>query len=98
MFYTGTDKIFCSYTFEILKTENGRECTIMRYQEPQDYEEFHFPLEIEFQFADGTNEIQKVYVDEIEENYKFSFDKKVETISLDPDSKLLATFENSYSK
>ncbi len=96
--YTGTDNIFCSYTFEILKTENGSECKVKLFQEPQDYEEFHFPLEIEFQFADGTNEIKKVYVDEIEENYKFSFDKKVETISLDPDSKLLATFEKSYSK
>lgn len=96
--YTGTDNIFCSYTFEILKTETGSECKVKLFQEPQDYEEFHFPLEIEFQFDDGTNQIQKVYVDEIEENYKFSFDKKVETISLDPDSKLLATFEKSYSK
>ncbi|MFZ1517318.1 MAG: M1 family metallopeptidase [Ignavibacteriaceae bacterium] len=96
--YTGTENIFCSYNFEILKTEIGSECSIKLFQEPQDYEEFHFPLEIEFQFADGTNEIKKVYVNEIEENYKFSFDKKVETISLDPDSKLLATFEKSYSK
>jgi len=96
--YTGTDNIFCSYTFEILKTENGSECKVKLFQEPQDYEEFHFPLEIEFQFDDGTNEIQKVYVDEVKENFLFSFDKKVETISLDPDSKLLATFEKSYSK
>jgi aminopeptidase N len=96
--YNGTNNIFCSYTFEILKTESGSECTIQLFQEPQDYEEFHFPLDIEFQFADGTNVIQKVYVDEMEEKYKFTFDKKVETILLDPDSKLLATFEKSYSK
>lgn len=96
--YTGSDNIFCSYTLEILKTDNGSECSVNLYQEQQDYEEFHFPLDIEFQFYDGTNQIQKVYVDEIEENYKISFDKKVETILLDPDSKLLATFEKSYSK
>jgi len=96
--YNGSDNIFCSYTFEIIKNDIGSECKIKLYQEPQDYEEFHFPLEIEFQFDDETNLIQKVYVDEIEENYKFNFDKKVETISLDPDSKLLATFEKSYSK
>ena len=43
-------------------------------------------------------EIQKVYVDETIKSFSFSFDKEVEIILPDPDSKLLATFEKSYSK
>jgi len=95
--YTGTDNIFCSYTFEILKTENGSESTVRLFQEPQNYEEFHFPLEIKFDFADGSFTIQKVYVDELEEEFSFKFDQSIESINLDPDSRLLGTFEKSYS-
>ena len=96
--YTGTDNIYCDYTFENQNLDNGYSFKINLYQNQQDYEEFHFPLEIEFQFDDNTSVIKKVFVDETEEKFEFNFDKKVETISLDPDSKLLATFEKSYSK
>lgn len=96
--YTGTDNIYCDYTFENQNLDNGYSFKINLYQNSQDYEEFHFPLEIQFQFDDNTSVIKKVFVDETEENFEFNFDKKVETILLDPDSKLLATFEKSYSK
>ena len=97
-FIQAADNIFCSYTFKILKTENGSECTVKLFQEPQAYEEFHFPLEIKFDFADGSSKIQKVYVDEMEEEFTFKFDLEVELIHLDPDSRLLGTFEKSYSR
>jgi aminopeptidase N len=96
--YTGADNIFCSYTFEILKTENGSECTLKLFQEPQNYEEFHFSLEIKFDFADGSSILQKVYVDEMKEEFKFKLDREIEIIHLDPDSRLLGTFEKSYSR
>lgn len=96
--YTGTDNIYCDYTFENQNLDNGYSFKINLYQNSQDYEEFHFHLEIEFQFDDNTSVIKKVFVDETEEKFEFNFDKKVETILLDPDSKLLATFEKSYSK
>lgn len=95
--YTGTDNIFCSYTFKCLDDDRSKECVVNIYQEPQDYIDFNFPLEIEFQFADGSSIIKKVYVDKLEESFNFNFDKEVETILLDPDSKLLGTFEKSYS-
>jgi aminopeptidase N len=96
--FTGTENILCSYTFEILKTENGSECTVQLFQKPQNYEEFHFPLEIKFDFADGSSTIQKVYVDELEEEFTFKLDREIESIYLDPDSRLLGTFEKSYSR
>lgn len=96
--YTGTDNIFCSYNFENDESENGYTCTINLYQEPQHYSEFHFPLEIEFQFDDNSTEIRKVYIDSVHKNLAFNFSKKVETILPDPESKLLATFEKTYSK
>ena len=95
--YTGTDNIFCSYTFSF-NDDNKKKCVINIFQEPQAYEEFHFPLEIKFDFEDGSSEIQKVYVDETEKEFTFKFDREIQTIHLDPDYRLLGTFEKSYSR
>ncbi len=95
--YTGTDNIFCSYTFSF-NDDNKKECVINIFQEPQTYKEFHFPLEIKFDFEDGSFEIQKVYVDEMEKEFTFKFDHEIQTIHLDPDYRLLGTFEKSYSR
>jgi len=93
--YTGTNIIFCSYTFSF-NDDNKKECVLNIFQEPQDYKEFHFPLEIKFDFIDGSSAVQNVYVDDIEEEFTFKFDLEIETIHLDPDSRLLGTFEKSY--
>jgi aminopeptidase N len=95
--YSGTDNIFCSYTFTFAD-EDRKECVINIYQEPQTYEEFHFPLEIKFDFIDGSSKIQKVYIDEKEVEFTFKFDLEIQSIHLDPDSRLLGTFEKSYSR
>ena len=95
--YTGTDIIFCSYTFDFLD-EKKKGCVIDIYQEPQLYEEFHFPLEIKIDFIDGSSSIKKVYVDQLKEEFEFKFDHEIETIHFDPDSRLLGTFEKSYSR
>lgn len=94
--YNGTDNIFCSYTFDF--ENDKKQCSVNILQEPQTYYEFHFPLEIKFDFADGSFEIQKLYVDEMTEEFTFKFDREIETIHLDPDSRLLGTFEKSYSR
>ena len=95
--YTGTENIFCSYTFSF-NDDDKKECVINIFQEPQTYKEFHFPLEIKFDFEDGSFEIQKVYVDEMEKEFTFKFDSEIQTIHLDPDYRLLGTFEKSYSR
>ncbi|MDP2366302.1 MAG: M1 family metallopeptidase, partial [Ignavibacteria bacterium] len=95
--YTGTNNIFCAYNLSCLDDDSKKKCVVNIYQQPQDYEEFNFPLEIEFQFGDGTSTTKKVFVDNLEEKFEFELDKEVETITLDPDSKLLGTFEKSYS-
>ncbi len=94
--YNGTDNIFCSYTFDF--QNDKKQCYVNILQEPQTYQEFHFTLEIKFDFADGSFEIQKLYVDEMNEEFTFKFDREIETIHLDPDSRLLGTFEKSYSR
>ena len=96
--YTGSDIIFCSYTFDFPDDEKKKECVVKIYQEPQVYEEFHFPLEIKFDFIDGSSSIKKVYVDKLKEEFVFKFDHEIETIHFDPDSRLLGTFEKSYSR
>ena len=96
--YKGANNIFCSYTFACDEIENQEECAVNIFQEPQDYNEFHFPLEIEFLFDDNSSVVKKVNIDRIESKFIFYFDKKIETIRLDPDSKLLGTFEKSYSR
>jgi hypothetical protein len=68
------------------------------FQEPQAYEEFHFPVEIKFNFTDGSSKIQKVYIDKKEVEFTFKFDLEIQSIHLDPDSRLLGTFEKSYSR
>lgn len=96
--YSGSNNIFCSYTFSIENKANKTECVVNIYQVLQQYNEFNFPLEIEFQFEKGKSEIKKVFVDQIKNEFVFDFDKNIETIRLDPDSKLLGTFEKSYSR
>ena len=94
--YTGTNNIFCSYTFSFPNQGTKNECVLNIFQEPQTYEGFHFPLEIKFDFVDGSSVIQKVYVDDMEEEFRFKFDHEVETIHFDPESRLLGTFEKSF--
>ena len=96
--YTGTDNIYCSYSYSFSDDNSSNKCVINLYQEPEDYNEFHFPLEIQFQFGDGSSSVEKVYVDSIEKMFEFEFDKEVDTITLDPDSKLLGNFEKSFSR
>jgi aminopeptidase N len=96
--YKGTNNIFCSYYFSCLDKENQKGCVVNINQNPQEYTEFNFPLEIQFQFSDGSFTVEKVIIDKIKNEFVFNFDKKVETILLDPDTKLLGSFEKSYSR
>ena len=96
--YTGTNNILCSFSFSCSDGDIKKQCIVGLYQEQQDYTEFHFPIEIQFQFSDGTSRVEKVYVDSIEKTFEFEFDQKVDTIILDPDSRLLGNFKNSYSR
>ncbi len=94
--YTGTDNILCAYKLKF-NDVNKTECEINIFQEPQTYPEFHFPLDIKISFNNGTFIIEKIYIKEIETKLNFKFDNEITTIEFDPDSKLLGTFENSYS-
>jgi len=94
--YTGTDNIFCSYTISF-PAKNKKECEINIYQGPQTYKEFYFPLDLQIDFIDGSFTVEKVYIDKMETKFNFKYDREIATIHFDPDSKLLGTFEKSYS-
>ncbi|MBP9583572.1 MAG: hypothetical protein KBE38_15530, partial [Ignavibacterium sp.] len=95
--YTGTENIFCSYTLSF-KDQNKKGCEINIYQNQRTYEEFHFPLDIKIDFVDSSSTIEKVYVDKRETKFNFKYDLEIAAIQFDPDSKLLGTFEKSYSR
>lgn len=94
--YNGTENIFCTYRIESEGSNTGEVLNLYIDQKTVDYPEFHFSLEIEIFFEDGTSEIKTVLINDIKNQFNFTFTKKVETIVPDPDSKLLATFENEY--
>ena len=94
--YNGTENIFCTYKIESEGSKSGEVITLYINQKTMDYPEFHFNLEIQIFFDDGTSEIKTIVINDVNNEFKFNFDKKVETIVPDPDSKLLATFENQY--
>lgn len=94
--YNGTENIFCTYKIESEGSKSGEVITLYINQKTMDYPEFHFNLEIQIFFDDGTSEIKTIVINDVNNEFKFDFDKKVETIVPDPDSKLLATFENQY--
>lgn len=92
--YTGTDNIFCLYNISF-NSDLKMVCVVNLNQQPQKYSEFHFPLEIKFDFVDGSSVIRKVYIDEMKKEFTFKFDLEIESIHLDPDSRLLGFFEKS---
>ncbi|HCY77164.1 MAG TPA: hypothetical protein DHV28_14685 [Ignavibacteriales bacterium] len=93
--FTGTENIDCSYTLAFPYDGSNKKCTISINQNSRDYKEFHFPLDIKFNFVDGSSAVQKVYIDEINKRFNFSFENKIETIDIDPDFKLLGRFEKA---
>lgn len=91
--YTGTENIKCTYSISFPYDGSNNKFTISISQKSREYKEFHFPLEIKISFVDGTSTTQKIYVDEKEKRINLNFDNKIETIDIDPDSKLLGSFE-----
>ncbi|SFU59523.1 Peptidase family M1 [Pustulibacterium marinum] len=52
-------------------------------------EEFQFPLEIRFNYADGTLEIQKLDINEMKNKFKLKIEKEPISLDLDPNTNLL---------
>jgi len=55
----------------------------------QDGATFRFPLTIEIQFKDGTNQNERLEISEKQSSFTFKTDKKVTAIQLDPEVQLL---------
>ena len=65
-------------------------------QKTKNYPEFHFNLEVEIFYKDSTSEKKDFLINKVNNKFNFTTDRKVEAILPDPESKLLAEFENEY--
>ena len=60
-------------------------------QVQDEYDEFHFPLELEIKFKDGSNEFGRHYIASKDTVLKIRSDKSPDYVVLDPNSWLLAS-------
>ncbi|MDY0084227.1 MAG: M1 family metallopeptidase [Ignavibacteriaceae bacterium] len=94
--YNGTENIFCSVSFDTESNDNSEEVTLYINQKTKDYPEFHFTLDVEILYKNGTSETKSFLINKRNNKFNFITDREVEAILPDPESKLLAEFENEY--
>ncbi len=94
--YYGTENIFCSVSFDTESNDNSEEVTLYINQKTKDYPEFHFTLDVEILYKNGTSETKSFQINKRNNKFNFITDREVEAILPDPESKLLAEFENEY--
>lgn len=92
--YTGTEIPECDYSY-FLDSSNGKViCTFELLQKQEKYPEFHFPLEVELIYDRDIAETKQLYIDSKEKMFRFEVQNKDFKILVDPDSHLLAKFNN----
>lgn len=94
--YNGKENIYFIYSFEAESNEGMEEVTLYVDQKTRDYPEFHFNLDVEIFYKDGTSETKSFFIDKIKNKFNFTTGRKVEAILPDPESKLLAEFDSEY--
>ena len=94
--YNGTENIYCTYYFETERNSDSNAVTLYIEQKTKNYPEFHFNLEVEIFYKDSTSEKKDFLINKVNNKFNFTTDRKVEAILPDPESKLLAEFENEY--
>jgi aminopeptidase N len=94
--YNGTEIIYCTYSFETESNDGLEEIELYIDQKTRDYPEFHFNLDVEIFYKDGTSETKSFFINKTNNKFNFNTDRKIEAILPDPESKLLAEFESEY--
>jgi aminopeptidase N len=75
----------------ILNINNGRKCgkNYIEIEQKQQSDAFEFDLEVEFQFEDGTTELQTFHMSERKQSFKLKTKKNIVGFKYDPNVKLL---------
>jgi hypothetical protein len=85
------DTYYPKYEFDYYQDESfNTQLGILQKQGDQGWREiFNMPLDIKFEFSDGTETTVIVQNNEVYQTYSFSFQKEIATVSLDPDNWVL---------
>lgn len=84
------DEYYPKYRYNFISSSNQTEAIIQQSQGLLGWRElFTMPLDIYFQFEDGSDTIVTVFNDEIEQHFAFDFDQEVIDMELDPGSWVL---------
>jgi len=87
----GKGEIKLKYKTAVVKSGEQYKIKIQLEQVQEDYEEYHFPLEIKLIFTDSTEKSFRYDITSKDTLLEISTDKFPENIELDPDNWLLAT-------
>jgi aminopeptidase N len=87
----GEGEIKLEYKTMVVKSEEKYKIKIQLEQVQEDYEEYHFPLEVKVIFRDSTEKSFRYDITSKDTLLEISTDKFPENIELDPDNWLLAT-------
>lgn len=90
--YTGDEIPECNYYYSLEQQDGKTFCNLNILQTQIKYPDFHFPLEVKINYADGNFEVKKFYIKSGKEELKFELKNKSYELTLDPDNNLLATF------
>lgn len=84
------DERYPKYRYNYLSATSQTEVIVQQSQSSLGWRElFTMPLEIYFQFEDGSDTIITVFNDEIEQHFAFDFEQEVIDMELDPESWVL---------
>lgn len=91
--YDGKGNIELDYDFTVTEVESGYEAKVYLKQVQSGYDVYEFPLDIAFEFEDGSRSTTfNETVDKEESTFTFILDSKPTTPVFDPDTWLLAEF------
>jgi aminopeptidase N len=88
--YKGEGQINLKYSWNSEKHNTGYRISLTLEQTQKIYSEYHFTLEVKFDFAGGKDVRRKFFIDSRSENFEVMLDQAPLNITPDPDNWLLA--------
>ncbi len=90
--FSGSGIIELEYSYKP-KGNNPNEILLNLSQIQKEYYEYHFNLDINFIFIDGTEELTTIKIEKRNNSFTFNFEKKIREIQFDPKGWLACSFK-----
>jgi len=90
--FNGEGKIELEYSYSTKKIKNSYELNLKLNQVQEKYQSYHFLLDVDIHFEDGSIERERIKLSDRTHVQKFMYEKLVSKIELDPDFWLAAEF------